>query len=386
MKTEHKLTVAAVVGTRPEAIKMAPLVKELASHREIQIHLISTGQHRSQLDQVFSRFDIRPDIDLELMGKASNLNELTGKVLQEMDPLLEKIDPRLLLVQGDTSTAFAGGLAAFHQRIPVGHVEAGLRSGDTDNPFPEEVNRKLISTFATLNFAPTQRAASRLLSEQVSPESVVVTGNTVVDALQSLSGRIDGLPPSVASLLGMGRRLVLVTAHRRESWGKPMENICAAVGELADRHDDLDFIFPVHKNPVVREIVYPALGGRKHVHLIEPLDYFDFISTMKYSSLILSDSGGVQEEAPTFGVPLLVLRNTTERPEVLDTPAAMLVGTDPRKILDNAEAMLLRDGVIGQTMDNPFGDGHAARYIVEAILRWHQGLPQQRQPHMTTVG
>lgn len=370
-----EIRVAAVVGTRPEAIKIAPIIRSLSSRTGIRTYLISTGQHRSQLDQVFSFFGLTPDVDLELMGVTKNLNELSSKVLGELDVLLESMAPDMLLVQGDTTTAFAGALAAFHRQIPVGHVEAGLRSGDVMNPYPEEINRKLISTFATLNFAPTCRARQNLLSEGVSPSSIIVTGNTVVDALNGISNRITKLPEEVARVARSSNRLVLVTAHRRESWGKPLENICASLNKIVGAHDDVEIVFPMHKNPRVREVLFRCLSKHKRVHLIEPLNYFDFISTMKHSTLILSDSGGVQEEAPTFGVPVLVMRKTTERPEALSTNRSKLVGTNTVEIVTQASNYLENNQKSEEIVlnGNPFGDGQASKRIANAIIAWDNG-------------
>ncbi|GAU09751.1 non-hydrolyzing UDP-N-acetylglucosamine 2-epimerase [Desulfoplanes formicivorans] len=372
--------IAMVVGTRPEAIKMAPLCQAMATDSRLQFSLISTGQHRSQLDQVFERFNLTPDIDLDLMNKTSNLNELSGRVLQEMDGILENVSPDMLLVQGDTTTAFAAGLAAFQKGIPVGHVEAGLRSGDIMNPYPEEANRRFISLFASLNFAPTEHARQKLLAENVRDDIIVVTGNTVVDALNTIAGRITGLPESVKRLVTLGRRLILVTAHRRESWGKPMEHICRAIDTIVTTFPATEVVFPVHKNPAVRDVVFPILAGHERIHLIEPLDYFDFISTMKYADLVLSDSGGVQEEAPTFETPVLIMRENTERPEVFDTGKAALVGTDTEEIIRQATRHLAWDG--GHSAwktGNPFGDGKASERIVKAILAWHEG----KKPYLT---
>ncbi len=375
MAPHKKLKISAVVGTRPEAIKMAPLLQCLTAVPDIETHLISTGQHRSQLDQVFSFFNITPDIDLELMKENQNLNQLAARALNGMDALLEETSPDLLLVQGDTTTAFAGALAAFHREIPVGHVEAGLRSGDLQNPFPEEANRKLISTFTTLNFAPTYVARNHLLAEGVDPSSIITTGNTVVDALYTISNKVTELPKDVAQAVISNHRLILVTAHRRESWGEPLKNICSAINEIVRRFDDVEIVFPIHKNPKVRDVVFKSIPEHKRIHIIEPLDYFDFISTMKHASLVLSDSGGVQEEAPTFGVPVLVMRKTTERPEAVNINVSKLVGTDTDEIVTQATAALSDSKFadrIART-GNPFGDGHASERIVSAILTWHSG-------------
>lgn len=369
----RKLQISAVVGTRPEAIKMAPVLRSMASRTDMEISLISTGQHHSQLDQVFSFFDLTPDVDLKLMNVTKNLNELSSKALMGMDSILETTSPDLLLVQGDTTTAFTGALAAFHRQIPVGHIEAGLRSGNIMNPYPEEANRKLISTFSTLNFAPTLSAQKNLLAEGVAPTSIVITGNTVVDALNSISSKVTQLPAAVANVIRPENRLILVTAHRRESWGKPLKNICISINKIVRAYDNVEIVFPIHKNPKVREIAFDNIKEHERVHIIEPQDYFDFISTMKHASLILSDSGGVQEEAPTFGVPVLVMRKTTERTEAIDANLSKLVGTDTDQIVNAAFAILNSNQRGSTSPANPFGDGLASRRIVQAIAGWNNG-------------
>ncbi|KAB1441391.1 non-hydrolyzing UDP-N-acetylglucosamine 2-epimerase [Pseudodesulfovibrio senegalensis] len=377
MVSERIPLVATVVGTRPEAIKMASLCQCLGESPCVKAVLVSTGQHRTQLDQVFSRLKLTPDVDLKLMHKVGNLNGLCGKVLEEMDAVLENLGPDMVVVQGDTTTAFASGLAAFHRGVPVGHVEAGLRSGDIMNPYPEEANRKFISSFATLNFAPTRQARRNLEGEQVDPESIIVTGNTVVDTLQRVSSQITELPVCVARRVVPGRRIVLVTAHRRESWGASLARICLAVRKIAQHHPDVEVVFPVHKNPVVRQMVFPALSDLDRVHLVEPLDYFEFVSTMKFAALILTDSGGVQEEAPTFGTPVLVMRETTERSEAMEAGTSLLVGTGTEDIVLRASAWLATPPrSSGQS--NPFGDGMAAQRILKALLNWYGG----RRPYL----
>lgn len=373
MIPDKKLKISAVIGTRPEAIKMAPVLQSLAARTDMETYLISTGQHHSQLDQVFSFFDLTPNVDLKLMNVSKNLNELSSKALMGMDSILEATSPDLLLVQGDTTTAFTGALAAFHRQIPVGHIEAGLRSGNIMNPYPEEANRKLISTFSTLNFAPTLSATKNLLAEGVTPSSIVTTGNTVVDALNSISSKVTQLPTAVAKVIRPENRLVLVTAHRRESWGKPLKNICVSVNKIVRAYDDVEIVFPIHKNPKVREIAFDNIKEHQRVHIIEPQNYFDFISTMKNASLILSDSGGVQEEAPTFGVPVLVMRKTTERTEALDANLAKLVGTDTDEIVNEAIAILNNKQRDKTLPANPFGDGLASKRIVQAISAWNSG-------------
>ncbi|SIN97560.1 non-hydrolyzing UDP-N-acetylglucosamine 2-epimerase [Halodesulfovibrio marinisediminis] len=375
MQQQKKIKISAVVGTRPEAIKMAPLLQGLSAVPSIETHLISTGQHHSQLEQVFSFFELTPDVDLKLMKKNQSLNDIAYKAIKGMDRLLEQADPDLLLVQGDTTTAFAGALAAFNRQTPVGHVEAGLRSGDLMNPYPEEANRKLISAIATLNFAPTYVARNHLLSEGIPPSTIVTTGNTVVDALYSITSKVTDLPEEVSRAITNHNRVILVTAHRRESWGKPLADICAAINELVYLFNDVEVVFPIHKNPKVRDVVFNSIVEHKRIHIIEPLNYFDFISTMKHSSLVLSDSGGVQEEAPTFGVPVLVLRKTTERPEALTVNLSNIVGTNTEKIVKQASKILgdtQRAAQIAKS-GNPFGDGRASKRIIKAILAWSNG-------------
>lgn len=368
------MKIAVVVGTRPEAIKMAPLINQLEERDGIETVLISTGQHRSQLEQVFTFFEIVPDVDLNLMQTSKNLNELTANAISGVDAVIDNINPDFLLVQGDTTTAFAGALAAFNRQIPIGHVEAGLRSDDILNPYPEEANRRMVSVFSTLNFAPTEVARRKLLDEGVAPNKIFVTGNTVVDALHSISEKVKKLPQHIAELVDPNKRIILVTAHRRESFGRPLQNICMAVKEVSRLYADVEILFPVHKNPVVREVVFSILSKQEGVHLIEPLNYLDFISTMKESSLIMSDSGGVQEEAPSFGVPVLIMRKTTERPEALDTGILRLVGTDSESIIKNAQYFLNEPSTENVLVsENPFGDGFASRRIVDAIISWNQG-------------
>lgn len=375
MQQSQLLKITSVVGTRPEAIKMAPLLQRLSAMPNIKTHLISTGQHHSQLEQVFSFFDLTPDVDLKLMEKNQTLNDIAYKAIKGMDSLLAQADPDLLLVQGDTTTAFAAALTAFNRQIPVGHVEAGLRSGDLLNPYPEEANRRLISAIATLNFAPTYVARDHLLSEGISADTILTTGNTVVDALYSITSKITELPKEVAHAISNGHRIILVTAHRRESWGKPLANICSAMNELISTFSDVEIVFPIHKNPKVRDVVFNTVIKHPHIHIIEPLNYFDFISTMKHASLVLSDSGGVQEEAPTFGVPVLVMRKTTERPEALTVNLSKLVGTDTDVIVKQASTILSDTHHAAQIAKsgNPFGDGHASDRIIKAILAWKSG-------------
>lgn len=392
----HRHHVAVVVGTRPEAIKMAPVIQALASASDVfRTSVLSTGQHREMLKQALSLFAITPDEDLGLMTPDQTLSGLTQAAIGGLTGTLSRLRPDMLLVQGDTTTVFAASLTAFYLGIPVGHVEAGLRSHDMANPFPEEANRRLTSVLTRLHFAPTPLARDELLREGHDPATIVVTGNTVIDALLGLSER---LGPARSPLLGelgirANARVALVTAHRRENWGGPLTHICAAVADLAGRFPDVAFIFPVHRNPRVREVVFPALGTLTNVHLVEPLDYQTFVLLMRDASLILTDSGGVQEEAPTFGTPVLVLRSVTERPEASRLGLSLLVGTDREAIVREA-SRLLTDETARQAMcrgSNPYGDGRAAGRIIASLRRLAAGatpvLPQedhfmpQEKPH-----
>jgi len=355
-----------VIGTRPEAIKMAPVIKALVQDdtRFMTVTCV-TGQHRQILDQMLSFFHITPDIDLDLMMPNQTLASLTAKALLKLTEVIDKVQPDVILVQGDTTTAMIAGLAGFYAKVPVGHVEAGLRTNHRYNPFPEEVNRRLLGTLATYHYAPTNAAAKALISEQIPPENVVVTGNTVIDALLWTASRIQA--PSWDFGLS-NSRYILVTAHRRENFGKPIRDICQALKILAARHN-IDIIYPVHPNPNIRTPVYAALQNIKNIHLIEPLEYERFVAAMKGAYLLLSDSGGVQEEAPSLGKPVLVLRETTERPEAVDAGAARLVGTDTDIVVGHVEN-LLNDPQLYAAMantSNPFGDGLASKRIVESL-------------------
>lgn len=369
--------ILSLIGTRPEAVKMAPVLLELAQHRDqLESLLVSTAQHREMLDQILSVFGVVPDVDFNIMRPNQTLFDITSRTLAGMKDLLERLSPDLLLVQGDTTAVFAASLAAFYLKIPVGHVEAGLRSYDLANPYPEEMNRRFASMIATLHFAPTPRARQSLLCEGVASERIFVTGNPVVDALQAALPKlrkesIDGIPREALS----DGRIILVTAHRRENHGSPLESICLAVRELLSLHPDIRCIYPVHLNPQVRQTVYRLLGGVERVHLIPPLDYWSFIQLMARSFLVLTDSGGVQEEAPSLGKPVLVLRKVTERPEAAETGLAKVIGTDTRTVVRETSALLC-DASLYNCMvqqENPYGDGKAAAKIVGAILTHFAG-------------
>ncbi|MBN1918673.1 MAG: UDP-N-acetylglucosamine 2-epimerase (non-hydrolyzing) [Verrucomicrobia bacterium] len=362
-------TVAVLAGTRPEMIKLAPVVKAL--RREgVETVLVATAQHREMLDQVLEAFGLEPDLDLDLMRPDQTLFDLSSRLLPELERVYGEITPALVMLQGDTTTAFLSALAAYYLKIPVAHVEAGLRTGDKHNPFPEEVNRRLISVVADLHFAPTERAKANLVTEGAAEATIHVTGNTVVDALLDVAGRAHAF--SDATLRGLdwdGRKVLLVTAHRRESFGEPLRRVFQALRTIAVGRDDVAIVYPVHPNPNVRGAAHELLGGVPRVHLTGPLSYPDFVHAMKRATLILSDSGGVQEEAPSLDTPVLVLRDQTERPEAIEAGATELVGTDPARITAAVER-LLGDAAAYARMagaPNPYGDGHAAGRIARAV-------------------
>jgi len=367
MKT--KLKVLSVIGTRPEAVKMAPVIRELARRAgRVESLVVATAQHREMLDQTLEVFRIVPDIDLDIMRPRQSLERVTSAVLKGMEKVLRENKPDVLLVQGDTTTAFAAALAAFHAKVAIGHVEAGLRSFDFWNPYPEEMNRRLVDAMADWCFAPTARARDNLRKEGVPSNRVFVTGNTVVDAVRyALKKPFRARDCPIA---GRGR-LLLVTAHRRENWDQPLSNICDALRELVEEFADLQIVYPVHLNPRVRRTVMARLKKVPRVHLIEPVDYLALLRLMKRAHLILTDSGGIQEEAPTFGKPVLVMRKVTERPEAVEAGAAIVVGTDCNRIV-SATRRLLTDASAYRRMiatANPYGDGQATRRIVEILLR-----------------
>ncbi|MDO6694014.1 UDP-N-acetylglucosamine 2-epimerase (non-hydrolyzing) [Aliiglaciecola sp. 3_MG-2023] len=364
-----------VFGTRPEAIKMAPLAIELKKHSELNVSVCVTAQHRQMLDQVLSLFELTPDFDLDLMQPGQDLYDITTRALLGLRDVFSQAKPDLILVHGDTTTTFAASLAAFYQRIPVGHVEAGLRTGDIYSPWPEEINRKLTGALTKLHFAPTPKAEANLLAENISSDSVFVTGNTVIDALIQVESKIttdNSLNRELASrfeFLDPTKKLILVTGHRRESFGDGFENICRALKTLAEQ-EDVQVLYPVHLNPNVQEPVNRLLANTPDVFLIDPQDYLPFVYLMSRAHIILTDSGGVQEEAPSIGKPVLVMRNTTERPEAVEAGTVKLVGTDYNKIVENAFS-LLNDEKAYQAMSfahNPYGDGKACQRIANLII------------------
>jgi len=377
-----------IFGTRPEAIKMAPLVKALQAQAAFTIKVCVTAQHRQMLDQVLNLFDIHPDFDLNLMKPGQDLYDITSRVLLGLKSVLADWNPDAVLVHGDTSTTFAATLAAFYQRIPVGHVEAGLRTGDLYSPWPEEANRKLTSALAHWHFTPTTTSRGNLLREGVDAKTIYVTGNTVIDALLQVKEKIVGSAAMLLqfeadfNFLDAGKKLVLVTGHRRENFGQGFEQICQALARIASGHDDIQLVYPVHLNPQVQEPVRRLLGGVGNVHLIDPLDYLPFVYLMNRSTLILTDSGGIQEEAPSLGKPVLVMRDTTERPEAVNAGTARLVGTDPDKIADETN-LLLRNPKAYEAMSfahNPYGDGLACERIVQVLLHDSALFPPTRGP------
>lgn len=365
-----------VFGTRPEAIKMAPVYAALSEAPGVEARIAVTAQHREMLDQVLRLFGIAPDYDLNLMKPGQGLTEITTAVLAGLKPVLEEFSPDLMLVHGDTTTTLAASLAAYYQQIPVGHVEAGLRTGNIYSPWPEEINRKVTGAIARLHFAPTPKSAANLAAEGVAEETVTITGNTVIDALLDVVGRLENDPRQSAAFdaefgIDPERRMILVTGHRRESFGGGFRRICDALARLAER-EDVQIVYPVHLNPNVKGPVEESLGGLDRVRLVPPQDYLPFVHLMRRSHIILTDSGGVQEEAPSLGKPVLVMRDTTERPEAIEAGTVRLVGTDTDLIVREA-TRLLDDAAAYDEMaraHNPYGDGRAAQRIRDAILKF----------------
>ncbi|PSA94987.1 UDP-N-acetylglucosamine 2-epimerase (non-hydrolyzing) [Bacillus atrophaeus] len=378
-----KLKIMTVFGTRPEAIKMAPLVLELRKYQEIESYVTVTAQHRQMLDQVLEAFHIKPDYDLNIMKERQTLSEITSNALLKLDKLFNEIKPDIVLVHGDTTTTFAGSLAAFYHQITVGHVEAGLRTGNKYSPFPEELNRQLTGSIADLHFAPTDQAMQNLLRENKNPETIFVTGNTAIDALNTTVR--EGYSHSVLDRLGEDK-MILLTAHRRENLGQPMENMFKAIRRIVEEFHDVQVVYPVHLNPVVREAAAKHFGDLDRVHLIEPLEVIDFHNFASKAHFILTDSGGVQEEAPSLGKPVLVLRDTTERPEGVKAGTLKLAGTDEETIYHLAK-QLLTDSQEYERMSqasNPYGDGQASRRIAEKLL-YHYGYRDEQPDSFTEL-
>jgi UDP-N-acetylglucosamine 2-epimerase (non-hydrolysing) len=383
--SQKRIKVLSVLGTRPEAVKLAPVIRALQSHPEIESSICITAQHREMLDQVLQVFGIHPDFDLNLMRPDQTLAELTAALFTHLDPVLVEKKPDWVFVQGDTTTVMAAAVNAFYRQIRVGHVEAGLRTFDKWQPFPEEINRRIAGTVADLHFAPTTLNKSNLLKEGVPEEKIVITGNPVIDAVRWISAQ--PAPDEITTLLrdlevgsGKTNRLVLITAHRRENFGQPLEQVCTAINHLADEYaGKVRFVYPVHLNPNVQQPVFRMLRQNANITLLPPLDYLPLVHLMRNSPLVLTDSGGIQEEAPGFGIPTLVLRDVTERPEGVDAGVLQLVGTDTDRIIKTVQS-LLDDHDAYQKMAravNPFGDGHAADRIVQSLIDYENQHPKK---------
>lgn len=373
MKTP--LDVSVVFGTRPEAIKMAPIIEAMRPHADrLRCRVIVTAQHRDMLDQVLGLFGIRPEIDLDLMRPDQSLPDLSTAVIRGLSETFTSSRPGLVLVQGDTTSTFLAALAAFYQKIPVGHVEAGLRTFDKFQPYPEEINRRLTTDLADLHFAPTQKARENLLADGVREEAIRVTGNTSIDALFSALAKRKELGRFPQLDIDPEKRLILVTAHRRENFGRPIRDICAALERISDKYPNVVILYPVHPNPNIRKPVYELLSGHPSIMLTEPMDYLPFTMAMERAELVLTDSGGLQEEAPALGKPVLVLREVTERIEAVEAGTVRLVGMNPDRIVEEASRLLDDPAAYGDmaTRRNPYGDGTAGRRIVESILQWSE--------------
>ena len=376
---EKKIKVMTVFGTRPEAIKMAPVVLALEQDENIETIVAVTAQHREMLDQVLNLFKIKPQHDLDIMSAGQTLFDITSRAMLGLDKVLTEEKPNLVLVHGDTTTTFAGALAAYYHQIAVGHVEAGLRTHNKYSPYPEEMNRKLTGAIADLHFAPTDTSLGNLLSENVPAENIFVTGNTVIDALHHTVHEGFDFGDTLKNVDFAGKRIVLVTTHRRENLGEPMRHVYKALRRLTEEFDDVEVVFPVHKNPKVRAVVQEELGGLAKVHLIDPLDYEPFANLMSRAHIILTDSGGVQEEAPALGKPVLVLRDTTERPEAVEAGTVKLIGTDEERVYSEAKKLLADEQEYRSMAEavNPYGDGKAAARILQAI-RFKFGLSTEK--------
>lgn len=366
-----KLKVMTIFGTRPEAIKMAPLIKKMEEYKEIESIVCLTAQHREMLDMVVELFDIKPDYDLNVMQHGQTISDITVKVLKGIEEVLIKARPDIVLVHGDTSTTFVGALAAFYQKIKIGHVEAGLRSGNIYSPYPEEMNRKLTTHLANIHFAPTKGNYDNLIREGIDPKNIYITGNTVIDALLSVVKEDYIFENQLLNNIDYeNKKVILMTCHRRENWGKPMEDIFQAVRELAEEKQEVEVIFPVHLNPNIRALANQILGDVDNIHLIEPLDYEPFANLLNKAYLILTDSGGIQEEAPALGKPILVLRTETERPEAAEAGTVKIVGVEKENVKREVIRLLNDRNEYNKMANatNPYGDGRAAERTVEALL------------------
>ena len=368
-----KKKIITIFGTRPEAIKMAPLVKELEKREDIESKVCVTAQHREMLDQVLELFDITPDFDLNIMKTKQTLTGITNKVLEGLEEIFIKEKPDMILVHGDTTTTFAGALAAFYQQIKVGHVEAGLRTFNKYFPFPEEMNRKLTGGLADLHFAPTKGSKDNLLREGISESDIYITGNTVIDAMQHTVEEDYIFENEELNNIDFSKKVIMVTAHRRENWGQGIENICEALKTIIDQNEDAELVYLVHLNPVVKDVVFEKLGNTNRIHLLSPLDTKETHNLMNKSFMVMTDSGGLQEEAPHLGKPVLVLRDVTERPEAVEAGTVKLVGTDVDMIIKEANKLLKDEEEYGKMSKaiNPYGDGKASKRIVDAILKYY---------------
>ena len=362
-----KIKVMSVFGTRPEAIKMAPLVKELEKRKEIESIVAVTAQHREMLDQVLETFKITPDYDLNIMKQGQTLGDVTTRALQGLEGVIKECKPDIVLVHGDTTTTFAGALAAFYNQVDIGHVEAGLRTYDKYSPYPEEMNRQMVDCMTDMYFAPTKLSKENLLKQNIVENKIYVTGNTAIDAMDTTVDR--NYKHEVIDWVG-DSRMILLTAHRRENLGEPMRHIFTAIKRLVDEFEDIKVVYPIHKNPLVREVANEILQDNERVRLIEPLEVFDFHNFQNKSYMIMSDSGGIQEEAPSLGKPVLVLRDTTERPEGIEAGTLKLVGTDEETIYKEAKKLLTDEEAYNKMSkaSNPYGDGHASERIADAII------------------
>lgn len=368
-----KKKVITIFGTRPEAIKMAPLVKELEKREEIESKVCVTAQHREMLDQVLEYFEIEPDYDLNIMKSKQTLTGITNRVLEGLEEVFREEKPDMILVHGDTTTTFGGALAAFYQQIKIGHVEAGLRTFDKYFPFPEEMNRKLTGSLADLHFAPTKVSKENLLREGISEENIYITGNTVIDAmLHTVQDNYIFENEELNNIDFENKKVIMITAHRRENWGEGIDNICTALNKIVEENEDVELVYLVHLNPIVKDVVFEKLGNNKRIHLLPPQDTKETHNLMNKCFMVMTDSGGLQEEAPHLGKPVLVLRDVTERPEAVKYGTVKLVGTDIEKIVSEANE-LLRNKVAYENMSkaiNPYGDGKASERIADAILRY----------------
>ncbi len=369
MSTKKIIT---IFGTRPEAIKMAPLVKELERREEIESKVCVTAQHREMLDQVLELFDIKPDFDLNIMKTKQTLTGITSRVLEGLEEVFKEEKPDMILVHGDTTTTFAGSLAAFYQQIKVGHVEAGLRTFNKYFPFPEEMNRKLTGSLADLHFAPTKGSKENLLREGINASDIYVTGNTVIDAMKHTVEDDYIFENEKLNNIDFSKKVIMITAHRRENWGEGIQNICIALNKIVEQNEDVELVYLVHLNPVVKDVVYERLGGKERIHLLSPLDTKETHNLMNKSFMVMTDSGGLQEEAPHLAKPVLVLRDVTERPEAVEAGTVKLVGTNIDQIVSEANELLRNHDAYCKMSKsiNPYGDGIASRRIADAILKY----------------